>query len=414
MTQELINIDVRSGKPFLLSTRAKELQEVANHLHWAERWNQGPDQHVSIKVSNPSRWDEVKDNLENLYYFLTDKEIFLRFEKGSQPDEPGTKLPFGSYDSEVCLFSGGIDSGAFAWLLAKERKPAVLSHTETSLMLYGKARKFFERYLSKPWLSMTASRIRGKEQVYGLSQTRGLVFLANALSIAEHLGATSVVVPENGPLMLNPPVSRRSQATKTSNPVMIDEFLGIVNKVLGGSIVVKTPFANRTRGEVAVVLNERMVADTYSCFSSQGQKRMCGMCFACFTRILACQAVGIHENLDQAYATNPLETDISPLSEINKRKARIQIDALTFWRNLAALDSEVGLESARFKLISQRTPLIRRQALEMLVGVLHYSEHYPAAGTVGGIARSLLNEIPADLLAAREQEIAKLVVAHGN
>ena len=413
MTQKLVNIDVRSGKPFLLSSRAKELQEVANGLHWAERWSQGPDQPVSIRVSNPSRWDGVKSDLEDLYYFLTDKEISVKFEKGNQADEPGTKLPFGSTDSEVCLFSGGIDSGAYATILSRERRHAVLSHTETSLMLYGKAKTFFQRYLRRPSLSMTASRFRSGEQVYGLSQTRGLVFLANALSIAEHLEASTVVVPENGPLMLNPPVSRRSQATKTSNPAMISGFLDIVNRVLDSNIVVRTPFSDKTRGEVAIILTDKMVGDTYSCFSSQGQKRMCGMCFACLTRILACQAFGIREDLARSYETNPLEVDIASLTEVNRRKARIQIDALTFWRSLASPDSEDGIELARFNLIVSRSPLMRRQALEMLVGVSQYAKHHPASGTVGKYATSVVDSTPADLRAGREEEIAQMVANRG-
>ncbi len=383
-------------------------------MHWAEKWNQSPDQPLSIQVSSPLTWDNVRSDLEDLYYFLTDREVSLRFEKSGQPDEPGTKLPFGSYDSEVCLFSGGIDSGAYAVRLVREHRLAVLSHTETSLMLYGKAKSFFRHYLSKPWISMTASRIRGLEHVSGLSQTRGLVFLANALSIAEHLGASSVVVPENGPLMLNPPVSRRSQATKTSNPAMIDGFLEIVNKVLDSRIVVKTPFADKTRGEVAIILSDQMVADTYSCFSSQGQKRMCGMCFACLTRILACQAFGIHEDLDRAYETNPLEIDISSLSEVNRRKARIQMDAFTFWRSLASPDSEDGIELARFKVMINGSPLMHRQALEMLVGASHYTQSHPASGTVGEYARSVVESTPSDLLAAREEAITQMVAGRSN
>jgi 7-cyano-7-deazaguanine synthase in queuosine biosynthesis len=408
----LINIDVRSEKPFFLSTKAQEIQELAHRLHWAEMRNHPETRNLLLPVTNPTEWHNIKEDLEDLYYFLTDKKISLKFEQSNQPNYLGTKLPFGGEAPlEVCLFSGGVDSGAYASMMARKHEHAVLSHTATSRTIYGKARRFFTKYLSKSGTSMVASWIRNGEQVSGLSQTRGLVFLANAISIAEHLECKTVVIPENGPLMINPPVSRRAQATKTSNPEMIANLVRIVNTVLGSEIVAKTPFVDRTRGEITLLLPESMIADTYSCFSSQGQDRMCGICFACFTRILACAAIGVNERIEETYLRNPFEVNVSTLSETNLRKARILIDALAFWRSTINPETLNSLERKRIDRMNKSFPVMKRQALEMLVGVEHYSARSPAGGAVGKFAKSVVSSLPKDILDAREEELLKLAAS---
>ena len=366
-----------------------------------------PQSSLKVYVSNPDAWRDVKDQIKNLYMFLTSKNLSIDIQK-AEPSRTVIRLSefFTVSLSKVALFSGGADSGVYAALASRNRKSEILSHTETSRTLLGKARTFHKRYASGSCkLARSYAKLFQKENT---TNTRALVILGNALAIAGELGVPTVVVPENGPMMINKEVSRLVSATKTGNPWLIQEWAKIFNSVSEKKVMVETPFSSLTKAEVLSLLNDpQAIALTYSCFTSQAQSKMCGLCHACIVRSLSCRAASIKEDLDARYQYNWFVQDENRLGFSNHEKLVVALHALEFWAMLIQPDIlNIFEEKARAESIIKLSPILRRHSLDMYLGIRSIFEKESwNAGPVGKRAIELLRSIDSNLLNERKEEL---------
>lgn len=397
----------QNDNPFELSTESLDAQRVAYSLHDADL--SGLDTAlIQIQVVDKSKWMAAKEQIEELFSFLTGRTVEIDFLETHSPRE-WTQRFDSTPPSAVSLFSGGLDSGTYAYMLSQNHERAVLSHTKTSLRLYGMAREFWQNYASNG-PSMVVTDHERSEREMGIANTRGLVFLTNAYCIAFETIAPRVVVPENGPLMINPPVSRMVMPTKTANPHMIRVWSSILNEVFDTAITAETPFLDNTKAEVILNIQRAdAIASTYSCFSSQGQEAMCGLCFACFVRMLSCLAVGKREDIGQVYMAHPLSDDMYQYKERNLEKATYLLDALRFWFRLIHPELEEVLpERKHAEQIVEKYPVMRRHSLDIFLG---FDEYLIGGGIysggVGLLAHKLLNRIDPSVLEARRGELRK-------
>ena len=400
-------IDEKTGHTFPLSSSSKEVQNVACQLYEAELRGLSDNDTLELRVSGELDWEPVVERTEELLRFLigTRPKIVLRTSLRERTKVG--RLEFAQSVPTVSLYSGGLDSGAFAVHLAREEPHSVLSHTETSFPIYGKARKFFSNFVGGG-VGLVVSRIKSDVAQWGMINTRGMVFLSNALAIAHELEAQRVVVPENGPMMLNPPVSSQAQSSKTANPEMIALWTDIVNEVLGARIVIETPYAESTKAEIIQGLRDpEAIAQTYSCFSSQGQGRMCGLCLACFVRITSCFASGLPEDIGRTYSHNPFSEILSSLGIRNQDKLMLLRDALEFWASLADPNTEeVRYRREKAERTVAKWPVMRRHGLDILLGVREYLESGGAcSGDAGALGLELLERAQPSLLDERKAEL---------
>ena len=75
-----------------------------------------------------------------------------------------------------------------------------------------------------------------------LLHVRGVVFLTNMLSVAINYNIKKVIIPENGPFMINYPVSTLVAPTRTANYEMIEAWTKLVEDITGKKFAVRTPF----------------------------------------------------------------------------------------------------------------------------------------------------------------------------
>ena len=140
-----------------------------------------------------------------------------------------------------------------------------------------------------------------------LLHVRGVMFLTNLLCVASECNTKRIIIPENGPFMINYPVSMTVSPTRTTNPVMIKDWSKLFQKITSTNIKIEMPFLNKTKAEVILESQEpKLIKYSWSCSTSQGISKMCGICMACFVRILSLYAIDQGENLENKYELNAL------------------------------------------------------------------------------------------------------------
>jgi hypothetical protein len=214
----------------------------------------------------------------------------------------------------VCLFSGGLDSfiGAVDWLTANKADPLLLvGHYDGDVGGPG----LDQRTLEEGCRGNFGGRFELAQTRIGLAsgsietsfRSRSLLFIALGCYFAEILGAnTPVLIPENGPIALNFPLTparRGSCSTRTVHP----HFIAGINQVLAAVGIlspVHNPYELKTKGEVVSgCLDQDLLEDTFALTRSCAKfghrrhwadrtARSCGICIPCLFRRAALHASG--------------------------------------------------------------------------------------------------------------------------
>lgn len=282
-----------------------------------DKWTR--DLAIEIPVEHVDTWTGVADDLSDCIGFLTGDRWEVSFRHGEKrliqkkPRQRRVRYrrPEGT---SVCLFSGGLDSfiGAVDWLTA---------NSSENLLLVG----HYDRHVSGPAADQRALRDICRQKYgnrFALAQTqvglssgsldtnfrsRSLLFIALGCYFAEILGeGTPVLVPENGPIALNFPLTparRGSCSTRTVHP----HFLGGVNQILkkiGIQRPVQNPYELKTKGEMVNDCRDQDFLTgayglTRSCAKANHREswtdrtaRSCGVCIPCLFRRASLHASG--------------------------------------------------------------------------------------------------------------------------
>ena len=87
-----------------------------------------------------------------------------------------------------------------------------------------------------------------------------------------------VIVPENGPFVINYPASKAAAPTGTANPTMIKEWPRIFQKITSAKMKIETPLLNKTKAGVMLESQEpKLIEHTLVMF-----------CFIGFLKCLRC------------------------------------------------------------------------------------------------------------------------------
>ena len=278
---------------------------------------------VEIPVGDPAHWNASKANIEKMLEFLTGDIWRLDF---TQEAIPLFGAPFRKKRrslrakktvraSAVSLFSGGLDSltGVVDWLENNPDESLVLAstydhHAET-------ARADQERLLPSlnetypgrviRFVARSGLKIKGSDINF---RSRSITFLGNGVLAASFVGEnTRILIPENGAIALNFPLSSArsgSLSTRTVHP----NFIALFNQVLrdlGFSCRVENPYEFMTKGEILVASKnqaflQEVCHKSVSC-GKRGFSRIhwhdksalaCGHCVPCIFRQAAVELAG--------------------------------------------------------------------------------------------------------------------------
>lgn len=224
----------------------------------------------------------------------------------------------------VALFSGGLDSlcGAIDYLEGNPTKNLVLvSHydhgkaTAKQLVLFHNiAAQYPGRVLHRRlWLAAPNPNKAHLVPVLATHETstraRSFLFISAAVALANAVSPTTpVLVPENGYIALNVPLTRArtgSSSTRTTHPHFFD-LLNTALASIGISNEVQNPYQFLTKGEMLASsknsnLLEQLAPTSVSCSHPEvarwvsGDQGNCGYCFPCLIRRASLAKVGWDE-----------------------------------------------------------------------------------------------------------------------
>lgn len=288
---------------------------------------------LHLAVGDPESWTKGAKNLEAALSFLTGDHwrVLVREKRTAyQPLQGRKPKEVVELDSEtVCLFSGGMDSfiGAVDQL-ELNKKVVLVGHHSAGAAATSRSQNDSEKALHKfydkdvmPFLRVWLTTPKGENRASEIStRGRSLLFIGLGVVIAGAIGAGKLIVPENGLISLNVPLTNArlgSFSTRTTHPYFIKLIRDLLSN-LDISVSIELPYRFQTKGEMIRNSANRDIiqqnADaTISC-SHPGASRYsgrkaqnihCGYCYPCLIRRAAVYSTG------EADPTDYVFTDLS-------------------------------------------------------------------------------------------------------
>lgn len=278
---------------------------------------------LTLPVSDPSRWKQSRSSFVNCLEFLTGDRWNLSFvaQLNNILRSRPKKRRWGTFvrlqAGKICLFSGGLDSlaGTIDLLERSDDRILLIGHHDRDMAgPYSDQQALLQRLRSEYPGRISDVLVRvGQLQGGGDVTLRGrsLLFIALGVFAASSFGAAvPVVVPENGTIALNVPLTpsrRGSCSTRTAHPEYL-RTLGGGMRLVGLENPVVNPFDSRTKGEIlADCCNPQLLSElavlSVSC-AKRGHRRewlrrdarSCGRCMPCIYRRAALHKVDLdHE-----------------------------------------------------------------------------------------------------------------------
>ncbi|MEJ7692297.1 Qat anti-phage system QueC-like protein QatC [Daejeonella sp.] len=278
-----------------------------------------------IPVSDVAKWNGQKDNLQNIFKFLTGDVWTIHFRDRSgigfllSPKGRLQRYGMGYTTDTVCLFSGGMDSfiGAID-LLENGTRPLLVGHYKSRDVseFQGSCGKALEvaypnlkpvqvsTHISIPKIYALDKPLFIEGEGENTERGRSFLFLTLGGICASSLGTTSkLIVPENGMISLNIPLTPLrvgSHSTRTTHPFYFDLMQNLFD-ALGFGVKIKNPYQFKTKGEMLIdCKNKTLVVntETMSCshpsgrYDGVGKNSHCGRCVPCIIRRAAFNASG--------------------------------------------------------------------------------------------------------------------------
>lgn len=261
---------------------------------------------VKVALADPARWQQTIPILERALGFLSGDEWTLQIVRGGErPPAPRDrvmrKVSLAGCDS-VCLYSGGLDSAIGVLdLRSQGRNPVLVSH---AYRLDGSRQQELLAHLGPGVVrfATSASPVAYLGRGHDVQmRTRSLNFLAMGALMAASLGRgrTTLFVPENGLIAINPPLTNRrigALSTRTTHPYYLDQIQTVMDMV-GIDVELENPYAQKTKGEMMMACASQqrlaaMASRTVSCGKWKRKGVQCGRCVPCLIRRASFHAAG--------------------------------------------------------------------------------------------------------------------------
>lgn len=322
------------GRP---SAQAKDLLRVVTAAYIADRTARQPAKDLTrpltltVHVEQPDAWTQTaQEQAVDLLHWLTGDDWSLRCVKSKAKRKKVEQVLGLDTADDICLVSGGLDSLCGALVrLRQPGSPFFLGHADTSTLIR-RAQKHVRKHLAEktPPRTYTQYPLRhlGKAR-HRTPKTRSLLFMTMAITAASGMGATRVLVPENGFTSINPPLepSRAGVMTTRSTHPWTFHSLNELLATLGlDGITVINPHHHLTKGQLlaeampeGTLADQELAAATVSCAKPNpgrppggNPNTQCGVCIACLVRRAAFIASGLPDLTEYAvetWATAPAE-----------------------------------------------------------------------------------------------------------
>lgn len=315
-----IGIDYKTLLPFSISVNS-EIRDffmmtcsvygidrfVNRKQHSVDGWSR--ELSISFPVSEVKIWNNVKNDLEELFSFLTGDYWQINFYKSDFINpEFESPIDFKEKYKQVNLFSGGLDSliGAVDFLSTHPKdKVLFASHydpqmkgplTDQSVLLGKLKEKYKDQLENVPSIKVTLLETTTRRET--TFRSRSILFIGIALLISQGKKINEIIVPENGSVSLNYPLSssrRTSCSTRTTHSFVLDKANLILSR-LNIKTNIYNPYEFMTKGEMVDNCKDLDFLKQIIGFSNSCGKRghraywqdlnasHCGICMPCIYR----------------------------------------------------------------------------------------------------------------------------------
>lgn len=277
---------------------------VDRGLYSIDGWSREFD--VDIVLPHYDQFISLEESINTMLSFLTGDYWTCHFVGAKTVKYPKYKdCDFFEGITQVNLFSGGMDSliGAIDYMTNHpEGKLFLASHYDSKmpgpLSDQVELKKLFGIKYKHQFCAIPAVMITPEQSNELSCRSRSLMFLSIALIVASY-AKCDVVVPENGSVSLNYPLSpsrRVSCSTRTTHPVFLNQFRETI-KALRIPVGISNPYEKLTKGEMVQKCADkdyliRIVAKSNSCGKRGMHQYMydnynashCGHCMPCMYR----------------------------------------------------------------------------------------------------------------------------------
>lgn len=314
---------------------------------------------LSVAVQSPLTWRPHAAALEKALRFLTGDVWTIEFEGGG-PTPParakrrrqGQRRPSGD---TVCLLSGGMDSLAGAIdLVDQGRKPMLVSQRASG---DSDRQRIFATAIGSGLTHLQLSHAARPPGTAERSQrARSVIFLAYGLLAADALRAAAaassiqLVVPENGFISMNVPLTNLrigSLSTRTTHPYFLRQIQSIWSAV-GLNVEILNPYQFRTKGELLAEcqrqdLLQKLASRSTSCgrFGRYGYKH-CGRCIPCLVRRAAFLRWGQPDGTIYEFTDLHAHRNFDDVRSLAMACLHVQAEGIDRWASGAISFAELG------------------------------------------------------------------------
>ncbi|PSW06742.1 Qat anti-phage system QueC-like protein QatC [Photobacterium lipolyticum] len=288
----------------------------------ADAWSR--EMHLYIPVKDKHKWSLLADRLRYILNFLTgDQWQFTFFETSMAIPKPKSSSKAEAKRdtlkelNSVCLFSGGLDSAVGAIDILNghsDYKPLLVSHAyrgdgvkQENIKSLLKSRFGELSYSISPGLKedlkgKTDTSMRGRSFNFLAMAVLGIAALRNANDDSK---ISTIIVPENGYISINPPLTRRrigSHSTRTTHPFFLNRLESFLNDA-GFHVKFMNPYQFKTKGEMLAECKDQVaiakaVPLSVSCSHWHREHIQCGRCVPCLIRRSSVHHAKLTEDAD--------------------------------------------------------------------------------------------------------------------
>ncbi|WAL64723.1 hypothetical protein ORV05_27745 [Amycolatopsis cynarae] len=288
----------------------------------ADRWTR--DIELVVQIIEPGFWyGEPLSLLNRVLQVMTGDRWLVSVRAGARPIDGQQRAFAGWRAEEAALFSGGLDSGAYAARRVRDgtRRLLLIGHDHARGSVPQIELCHHIDAIRPGAVRLARVRDEPRKVDGGLepsTRSRGFLFAATAVYAASAHRLQVVAMPENGQVALNPPLTPGrigANSTRSAHPWVLAEINRLI-AVVGGEIRIENPYLGLTKGEVCeqattAGLSPDALARTVSCGhppAVRGRFGNCGYCFPCLVRRSGLRAALGQDPTDYSRTLTELDT----------------------------------------------------------------------------------------------------------
>lgn len=299
---------------------------------------------VDFEVINRDFWLSKADHLTRMLNFLSGDKWDISFSQ--QPNNYySVSSNLKSETGTICMLSGGLDSliGAIDLLENKTKNLAFVSillggssNNRAQIDIRDGLKDYYKLNESMFSRISVHTKIKGIKNVEDTSRTRSFVYFTTAIASHWMYENTIIVIPENGFISLNVPISNSrlgSSTTRTTNQYYLN-MLEQLYRDCEINVQIQNPYKLMTKGEMLVnCLNPNLLMEllpkSISCAHPDNRKfktrrLQCGYCWPCFIRRASLKHANIRN--ESYYSVNLDNIDEAKFSAIAYKKLLIDYE----------------------------------------------------------------------------------------